>query len=100
MIVLRSSYTGTADEVGALRPAHLEWLEGLIGGGVVIAAGRLADGSGAAILGAGDDADSLLRRFEDDPYVHGGVAEYKHVVTFPAAMGSDQIKHLDSRDDL
>ncbi len=52
MIVLRSTYTGTADEVGALRPAHLEWLDTLIAGGVVIAAGRLADGSGAAILGA------------------------------------------------
>lgn len=100
MIVLRSTYSGTAEEVGALRPAHLEWLEQLIGGGLVIAAGRLADGSGAAILGAGDDADALLRRFEDDPYVSGGVASYAHVVTFPAAMGSDQIKHLDSRDDL
>jgi uncharacterized protein YciI len=100
MIVLQSTYTGTADEVGALRPAHLEWLEELIGGGVVIAAGRLADGSGAAILGAGDDAAALLRRFDEDPYVSGGVATYAHVVTFPAAMGSDAIKHLDTRDDL
>ncbi|MEH3052907.1 MAG: YciI family protein [Patulibacter minatonensis] len=100
MIVLRSTYTGTADEVGALRPAHLAWLDELIGGGVVIAAGRLADGSGAAVLGAGDDAEGLLRRFDADPYVSGGVATYEEVVTFPAAMGSDQIKHLDSRDDL
>jgi uncharacterized protein YciI len=100
MIVLQSTYTGTAEEVGALRPAHLEWLERLIGGGVVIAAGRLADGTGAAILGAGADAEALLRVFEQDPYVVGGVATYAEVVTFPVAMGGDQIKHLDSRDDL
>jgi uncharacterized protein YciI len=97
MIVLRSTYTGSAEEVGALRPAHLEWLETLIAGGVVIAAGRLADGSGAAILGAGDDADALLQRFEADPYVEGGVASYAQVVTFPAAMGGDSIKDLDAR---
>jgi uncharacterized protein YciI len=97
MIVLRSTYTGTAEEVGALRPAHLEWLETLIAGGVVIAAGRLADGSGAAILGAGDDADGLLHKFEADPYVEGGVASYAHVVTFPAALGGDAIKLLDAR---
>lgn len=97
MIVLQSTYSGSADEVGALRPAHLEWLDELVAGGVVIAAGRLADGSGAAILGAGDDAEGLLRIFDADPYVSGGVATYREVVTFPAAMGGDTIKQLDAR---
>lgn len=98
MIVLQSTYTGTADEVGALRPAHLEWLDGLIADGVVIAAGRLADGTGAAILGAGDDAAALLKDFDADPYVSGGVATYAEVVTFPAALGGDEIKRLDARE--
>ena len=98
MIVLRSTYSGTAEEVGALRPAHLEWLDGLIGDGVVIAAGRLADGSGAAILGAGTDAAALLRDFDADPYVVGGVASYAEEVTFPAALGGDEIKRLDARE--
>lgn len=97
MIVLQSTYTGSADEVAALRPAHLEWLQELIADGAVIAAGRLADGSGAAILGAGEDADALLRAFDADPYVSGGVASYAHVLTFPAAMGGDLVKQLDAR---
>ncbi|MBO9532610.1 MAG: hypothetical protein J7513_06535 [Solirubrobacteraceae bacterium] len=97
MIVLRSTYTGSADEVGALRPAHLEWLDELIADGTVIAAGRLEDGSGAAILGAGTDAEGLLRAFDADPYVSGGVAEYRELVSFPAALGSDAIKELDAR---
>jgi uncharacterized protein YciI len=98
MIVLRSTYSGTADEVGALRPAHLEWLDGLISDGLVVAAGRLADGSGAAILGAGTDAEGLLRDFDEDPYVKGGVASYAEVVSFPAALGGDEIKRLDARE--
>lgn len=98
MIVLRSTYTGSADDVAALRPAHLAWLEGLVGDGVVIAAGRLEDGSGAAILGAGLDAAALLEAFEADPYVTGGVASYAEVVSFPAAMGGDEAKRLDARD--
>ncbi|MFT4035513.1 MAG: YciI family protein [Patulibacter sp.] len=97
MIVLRSTYTGSAEAVGALRPAHLEWLERLIGDGVVIGAGRFTDGSGAGILGAGTDAAALLRLFDDDPYVVGGVARYEEVASFPAAMGGDAIKQLDAR---
>jgi uncharacterized protein YciI len=98
MILLRSTYSGTADEVGALRPAHLEWLDGLVAEGVVIAAGRFEDGSGAAILGAGLDAAALLRAFDEDPYVSGGVASYAEVATFPAALGGDEIKRMDARE--
>lgn len=98
MILLRSTYSGTADEVGALRPAHLEWLETLVTEGIVIAAGRFEDGSGAGVLGAGTDAAALLKDFDADPYVVGGVASYAEVATFPAAMGGDLIKRLDARE--
>lgn len=98
MVVLRSTYTAKAEAVAALRPAHLAWLDTLIADGAVIAAGRLADGSGAAILCAGDDAGALLRAFDSDPYVEGGVASYAEILTFPAALGSDAIKALDARD--
>lgn len=98
MVVLRSTYTADAEAVAALRPAHLQWLDTLIADGAVIAAGRLTDGSGAAILGAGDDAEALLQAFTSDPYVAGGVATYAEVLTFPAALGSDVIKALDARD--
>jgi uncharacterized protein YciI len=98
MIVLRSTYSGTPDEVGALRPAHLEWLDGLISEGIVIAAGRFEDGSGAAILGAGVNATALLEAFDADPYVSGGVASYAEIATFPAALGGDEIKRLDARE--
>lgn len=98
MVVLRSTYTADADAVAALRPAHLAWLEELIAEGVVIAAGRFVDGSGAGILGAGSNAEALLRTFEADPYVSGGVAEYAEVASFPAALGGDVIKALDARD--
>ncbi|MEN0014442.1 MAG: YciI family protein [Solirubrobacteraceae bacterium] len=98
MILLRSTYSGTPDEVGALREAHLEWLGGLVADGVVIAAGRFEDGSGAGVLGAGSDAAALLKDFDADPYVVGGVASYAEVATFPAAMGGDEIKRLDARE--
>lgn len=97
MIVLQSTYTGTDDAVATLRSAHLEWLEQLVTDGLVIAAGRLEDGSGAAILGAGTDAAQLLREFEQDPYVTGGVATYAEVLTFPAAMAGDAVKAMDAR---
>ncbi len=95
MILLRSTYSGTPEEVGRLRPSHLEWIEEQIAAGTIIAAGRVADGSGAGILGAGEDASALLALFAADPYVAGGVASYEHVLTFPAAMGTDAIKALD-----
>lgn len=98
MVILRSTYTAEADAVAALRPAHLAWIEDLIADGVVIAAGRFTDGSGAGILGAGDDGDALLRTFDEDPYVTGGVARYEVVAAFPAALGGDVIKALDARD--
>jgi uncharacterized protein YciI len=97
MIVLRSTYSGSADEVGALRPAHLEWLEGLITDGLVIAAGRLDDGSGAVIVGAGTNAAALIKDFDVDPYVAGGVASYEELATFPIGMGGDVVKQLDAR---
>lgn len=95
MILLRSTYSGTPEEVGRLRPSHLEWIEEQIAAGTIIAAGRMADGSGAGILGAGADVSALLALFESDPYVTGGVASYEHVLAFPAAMGTDAIKALD-----
>ena len=36
--------------------------------------------------------------FDADPYVQGGVASYAEVVTFPAALGGDEIKQLDARE--
>lgn len=95
MIVLRSTYTADADAVGALRDAHLTWLSGLLEDGTVIAAGRLDPPTGAVILGAGLDADALLRTFDEDPYVSGGVARYEEVVRFEASAASDAIKALD-----
>lgn len=98
MIVLRSTYSGTPDEVGALRDEHLAWLDGLIGDGLVVGAGRFEDGSGAAVLGAGTDATALLEAFDQDPYVKGGVASYAEIATFPVALGGDEIKRLDARE--
>ena len=88
MIVLRSSYTGTADEVSALRPAHLEWLEGLIGGledeqrlrsdkGAEDLPGRLVEFHGA-VADAIRQADGLRRALNRVHQALGSVA-YREV---------------------
>lgn len=95
MIVLRSTYTASGEEVGALRQAHLDWLAPLVEAGTVIAAGRLDPPTGAVIVLPGTDGASALRLFDEDPYVLGGVAQYETLVRFVPGMVHAAVRALD-----
>lgn len=97
MIVMRSSYTASAEAVDEHRPAHLVWLQGLVDAGRVLGAGRLEDGTGAVILGPGTDAAALLELFEADPYCVAAVARYEELISFPLGNSvAPALKALDA----
>ncbi|MBV0916511.1 YciI family protein [Mycobacteroides chelonae] len=77
--VLQLTYTQPLDVVDAVRPAHLEWLDGEIAAGNLLISGRNEAGTGGVLV-TGDisaqDAEALIAA---DPYTTSGVAEYTRI---------------------
>lgn len=77
MFVLELTYTAPLDRVDALLKPHIDWLDGMYEAGVVIASGRKKPRDGGVLLAVGDDRAHVERLAAGDPFVTGGVAEYR-----------------------
>ncbi|MFE7773581.1 YciI family protein [Streptomyces sp. NPDC057445] len=77
MFVLELTYTAPVERVDELLDAHVAWLDALYEEGLVIASGRKHPRDGGVLLAVGDDRARIERIAAADPFVAGGVCEYR-----------------------
>lgn len=82
LTVIRGTYLAPLDEIDALRDAHLTFLDGLVGAGVLLAAGRRSTQDGSLLVFRGVDDDTALAHLADDPYARAQAARYEAAGTF------------------
>jgi uncharacterized protein len=67
------TYDARAQERDAVRPAHREFLRGLLDDGALLASGPLADGSGALLIVVADDDAAAVALLDADPFRAAGL---------------------------
>jgi uncharacterized protein YciI len=80
--VVQGTYIVPIEEVDAHREAHLAFIDGVIAGGALLAAGRQTTRSGSLLLFRGLDGAGALAQLAGDPYLAAGVVRYEVVGTF------------------
>jgi uncharacterized protein YciI len=86
MFIATLSYVRPLDEVDALIPDHLQFLDRHYATGLFIASGRLVPRTGGVILIAGHDRQAVMALLEQDPFHQAGVATYALVEFAPTKM--------------
>jgi len=86
MFIALLTYVRPLDEVDALIPAHVAFLDEHYASGLFVASGRKVPRTGGVILVAGQDRARVLAVIEQDPFKRAGVAEYELVEFCPTKM--------------
>ncbi|MFF2520583.1 YciI family protein [Streptomyces liangshanensis] len=77
MFVLEVTYTVPLDQVDPLLADHVSWLDASYDSGVFLASGRKNPRDGGVILAVGGDRAEIERLVATDPFVTGGICEYR-----------------------
>lgn len=93
MFVVGLRYTVPLEDVDAVRRHHLTWVDELVAGGTIIAAGRLTDSTGGILIMRAPDRETVDRLLAEDPYARSAVAEYE-VTEFTAGRIAPGLEHL------
>ncbi|MEU0935044.1 YciI family protein [Embleya sp. NPDC005971] len=83
MFVITLTYTAPIEDVDALMPEHLEWLDRHYAAGALVASGRRVPRTGGVILARAADRDALDALLAEDPFRREGVAAYDVVEFAP-----------------
>ncbi len=75
----------TREQVGAVVPAHVQWVKQKLDDGVLLQAGAWGRGGGMLIAKAGDEA-SARQLLEEDPLVAAGLVNVEIGEFFPDVM--------------
>ena len=70
------------------RPAHRQWLEGLVEQGVVLASGPFTDGSGALLLFSAEDEAALNGVVSQDPFALAGAISAVKTIGWNPVIGA------------
>lgn len=94
LILLR--YQRPVDEVDAVRPQHVEFLDRGFAEGRYVLAGRCIPPEGGVLVARGTGVEEVRRLAEADPYVQKGIAEYELVQfhagrTEPGLVGDEEM---------
>jgi uncharacterized protein YciI len=81
-------YVEDRDALQAARPAHREYLQGLVSQGKVLLAGPWADGLGGFVVYEAADSAELDKLLADDPYTTEGVAAERSIREWKITLGS------------
>lgn len=76
MFILELTYI-RPERVDATRDDHMTWIRQRFEAGAFLASGRKTDGDGGVIIAVGDDQAEVEALAATDPFVTGGVAEYR-----------------------
>ncbi|MER6995547.1 YciI family protein [Streptomyces sp. NPDC000410] len=77
MFVMELTYIASVERADELLEAHVAWLDALYEEGVVIASGRKNPRDGGVLLAVGSDRARIEEIAATDPFVTGGVCEYR-----------------------
>jgi uncharacterized protein YciI len=81
-------YVDEAAVVTEHRPAHREFLRGLLDRGIVLAAGAYTEGpAGALLVFRGDSAADIAKVLEADPFQQLGLVQDCQIRAWGQAMG-------------
>jgi uncharacterized protein YciI len=86
MFIAILSYIRPLDEVDALIPAHLRYLDEHYASGLFVASGRRVPRTGGVILIAGEDRERVSTVLEQDPFQRQGIASYELIEFCPNKM--------------
>ncbi|MDE1918156.1 MAG: hypothetical protein KGJ57_09060 [Sphingomonadales bacterium] len=89
MFICVLTYTAPAEDVAALRPAHLAFLKEQHAAGHFIGWGRQASGQGGVIFAKGTDRAVVEAVEAGDPYLTGGVASVEVIEMNVAFLSPD-----------
>lgn len=93
MFVVTLRYLVDLDEVDAVLPEHVAWLDQQYADGVFLASGRQVPRAGGVILAAGTTRADLDRRLALDPFGRRGLAAHD-VVEFVPSRVADGLAQL------
>ena len=88
VFAVQCQYVDQPDVVTEHRPAHRDFLRGLLDQGIVLAAGAYTDGpAGALLIFRGDSQEHIARILLDDPFQKLGLVQDCQIRTWGQAMG-------------
>jgi uncharacterized protein YciI len=96
MFIVTLTYLKTVEEVDALMPGHITWLDEGYASGLFVASGRRIPRTGGVILARSGDEQALIEFLARDPFAIHGAARFD-VVEFSAtktAPGLEALKTL------
>ncbi|HEX7637029.1 MAG TPA: YciI family protein [Burkholderiaceae bacterium] len=93
MFVVTLTYLKPVEEIDALMPGHLAWLDRHYAAGLFIASGRRVPRTGGVILARGDDEAALQAALAEDPFVVHGAARCE-VVAFACTRSAPGLEAL------
>ncbi|WP_413450061.1 YciI family protein [Georgenia phoenicis] len=93
MTVFAVEYTydpARTDDLAAVRPAHREFLQGLVDAGSLLASGPWLDNAapGALLLVLAQDVDGAQRLLDDDPFLRAHLISQRTVRPWNPVMGA------------
>lgn len=86
MFIANLTYIRPLEEVDALIPAHIAFLDEHYASGTFIASGRKVPRTGGVILIAGSERGAVIDILDKDPFKKAGVAEYELLEFIPTKM--------------
>lgn len=94
MFVITLTYRAGLEEIDAVLPDHVAWLDRQYADGVFVASGRRVPRVGGVILANGVTAAELAERLDRDPFRRRGLADYTVTEFVPSrvAPGFDALR--------
>jgi uncharacterized protein YciI len=96
MFIVTLTYLKPVEEIDALMPGHIDWLDAGYASGLFIASGRRVPRTGGVILARSGDEPALRATLARDPFVIHGAARCDVVEFTPSmtAPGAEVLKTL------
>ncbi len=90
MFVIELVYKTDVAQIDAAMKPHIAWLNRHYATGTFVMSGRKVPRDGGIILAAGHDREAIEAIVREDPFVAGGLAEYR-LIEFRASQLADDL---------
>jgi uncharacterized protein YciI len=90
VFVIELTYKVDLAQIDAAMTSHVAWLRRHYAAGTFVVSGRKLPRDGGIIIATGSDRDALEAIVRDDPFVAGGLADYR-LIEFRASQRADDL---------
>lgn len=91
MFVLSITYTAPLDQIDALLPSHVAWLDAHYADGTFLASGRKVPRTGGVIIATADNRTAIEAVVAQDPFFRNQAATYE-ITEFVATKTSPALE--------